>query len=120
MKQTIIKNKAGVSPVIGVILMVAITTAIACAVYIYVSGMIDITPHDNIIKSKIDINKSYEIDHITYSYIWRDHNIHRVKITLVDYINSSIITIDGFIFNTLTHQFGYDNNSELIKLKELE
>lgn len=33
-------DKAGVSAVIGVILMVAITVAIAATVYVYVSGMI--------------------------------------------------------------------------------
>lgn len=37
------KKKAGVSAVIGVILMVAITVAIAATVYVYVSGMLDET-----------------------------------------------------------------------------
>lgn len=36
----IIEKEAGVSAVIGVILMVAITVAIAATVYVYVSGMI--------------------------------------------------------------------------------
>ena len=35
-----IEKEAGVSAVIGVILMVAITVAIAATVYVYVSGMI--------------------------------------------------------------------------------
>jgi len=37
-------NEEGVSAVIGVILMVAITVAIAATVYVYVSGMIGGTP----------------------------------------------------------------------------
>lgn len=36
------KNKNGVSAVIGVILMVAITVAIAATVYVYVAGEISI------------------------------------------------------------------------------
>jgi uncharacterized protein (UPF0333 family) len=35
------KNKAGVSAVIGVVLMVSITVAIAATVYVYVSNMMD-------------------------------------------------------------------------------
>jgi len=34
-------NKNGVSAIIGVILMIAITVAIACTVYIYVANMFD-------------------------------------------------------------------------------
>lgn len=37
------KNEAGVSAVIGVIMMVAITVAIAAVVYVYVSGMVGST-----------------------------------------------------------------------------
>jgi len=39
-----IEEEAGVSAVIGVILMVAITVAIAATVYVYVSGMIGTGP----------------------------------------------------------------------------
>jgi len=39
-----IEKEAGVSAVIGVILMVAITVAIAATVYVYVSGMIGVAP----------------------------------------------------------------------------
>lgn len=34
-------NKKGISAVIGVLLMVAITVASACTVYVYVSGILD-------------------------------------------------------------------------------
>ena len=41
-----INEEEAVSAVIGVILMVAITVAIAATVYVYVSGMIGETPKD--------------------------------------------------------------------------
>jgi len=44
--KTIIKNKRAVSAVIGVILMVAITIAVAATVYYYVSGVIGETEPD--------------------------------------------------------------------------
>ena len=39
-----IKNKEAVSPVIGVILMVAITVVLAAVLYVWVSGMMGTTP----------------------------------------------------------------------------
>jgi flagellin-like protein len=59
-----IKEEKAVSAVIGVILMVAITVAIAATVYVYVSGMMgDSEPATpNIVFSKDDVNNRLRVD----------------------------------------------------------
>lgn len=116
-KTKLIKNKAGVSAVIGVILMVAITVAIACTVYVYIAGM-DFESDEDIIKSKIEVSQNYTIMDITFKDIWHVRHIDRVEIIIMDFDNASIVTIKGFLYNTNTNQLSYDNNSNLIKLKE--
>jgi len=65
------EEKAGVSAVIGVILMVAITVAISATVYVYASGMMSspgtITPalsfmksHDSLLLTKGDLTTSWK------------------------------------------------------------
>ena len=50
-------NKKGVSVTIGVILMIAITVAIASTVYVYVSGMIQ---HDSEISEEGNITQKWK------------------------------------------------------------
>jgi len=113
---TIIKNKVGVSAVIGVILMVAIVIAIASTVYVYIS---DFESNEDIIKSKIEVSQNYTVMDITFKDVWHVRYIDRVEIIIMDFDNASIITVKGFLYNYNTNQLSYDNNSELIKLKEI-
>lgn len=58
----VIKNDASVSAVIGVILMVAITVAIAGTVYVYVSGYVNNAPLDEDLIYKVGVPQGFYQD----------------------------------------------------------
>lgn len=77
-------NNKGVSEVIGVILMVAITVTIACVVYIFVSG--NITTDNEYLQVSGNVTKIVEI----YSNGDIDYNV------TFDYVDSYLINDDDF------------------------
>lgn len=110
-------NNKAVSEVIGVILMVAITVAIAATVYVYVSNTFQ--SDDTIVINQIDIAENYVVAVIYYDLV-DDTNFYIVEIMLVDTSTQNFTTIDGFLFDWETNILYYDGNSPLISLKEKE
>ena len=87
-----VKGEEAVSAVIGVILMVAITVAIAATVYVYVSGMISSnprsTPSASLSAEPVDTNCTLSIGTITSpSTNWTD-----VAWTLVNLTDAKEVT----------------------------
>ena len=73
-----IDDREAVSAVIGVILMVAITVAIAATVYVYVSGMIGTSPQSapNVQFVKDDVNNKLTVASAEPgNLVWGDLNI---------------------------------------------
>ena len=100
-----IKNKAGVSPIIAIILMVAITVVLAATIYVWVSGFggggskaisMSITQLD----SATDHNATFRVDSVSQGAKWDDLEI-RINNTAdsVDTSNSSVTNfpIEGVI-----------------------
>lgn len=76
-----IETKAGVSAVIGVILMVAITVAIAGTVYIYISQMISVPSND--LHTPLFIEVTYEEVNFTgilYGFYEDEYNVDPIFI----------------------------------------
>lgn len=113
-KKQELKNKAGASSVIGVIVMVAITCAIVYTTFIYISGF---EYNEDIIKSKIDIDENYTFIDMTFDYSVND--FYFVEIKLLDENNISTITVTGFLYNKSTEELLYNDSSDIIKLKEI-
>ena len=99
-------NEEAVSAVIGVILMVAITVAIAATVYVYVSGMMggqtETTPSITFTKDESD--NTLTVVHAEGSLSWTDVNISVTDGTNTDYItqSGSIDAGDSIDFDTAT------------------
>lgn len=108
------RKDKGVSAVMGVVLMVSITIAIAATVYVFVSDMTDNTSDDQIIKDQIIIHGDYEILDIQYTRSDIDY-YYDVVIVLTDQ-NNTIIKIDGFLFNFFHDELFYDKNNDIISL----
>lgn len=89
------KLNNGVSAIIGVILMTAITVAIAATVYVYVAGMIDSSPEGELIEitgifNAISENGSIRINDTWYYFHNFDENYivgllgHEITITYTE------------------------------------
>jgi flagellin-like protein len=101
-------DERAVSAVIGVILMVAITVAIAATVYVYVSGMVGgnakSTPTISLIPDSSDKNVTLTVGSVSSSgVLWAD-----TSYTLVDKTNST--QFQGSAWGTPGHQFGATAN----------
>ena len=91
-----VEEERAVSAVIGVILMVAITVAIAATVYVYVSGMIGGTPTTapNI---QFNIDESHDrliVSHTETGAAWEDLSI-RADAAVTVYINGEETAAGG-------------------------
>ncbi len=96
-------EEEAVSSVIGVILMVAITVAIAATVYVYVSGM---TGETTTKTSKLSMNL-YSQDDVTNTRIWLVSGIEGEKILNTSY-SAVLLNVSGGVdsatitFNEIT------------------
>ena len=93
-----IEKEAGVSAVIGVILMVAITVAIAATVYVYVSGMIggglQSTPNVSITVDYSDHNATISVGTPTANDIdWGDVDYTIVDLTTATELGDTNVTV---------------------------
>ena len=81
-------NKKGVSVVIGVILMIAITVAISSTVYVYVSGMIQ---HDSEILEEGNITYKWKGNYLSQViYYFELDNIKDVEVEKEIYFSYQI------------------------------
>ena len=87
-----VKNKAGVSPIIAIILMVAITVVLAATIYVWVSGFggggskaisMSITQLDS---AATDHNATFRVDSVSQGAKWDDL---KLQINNTD-VNSSV------------------------------
>lgn len=70
--KNILKSKEGISPVIGVILMVAITVILAAVIAIFVFSLGGSDP-------KIGVERTVTINDTTITYIKLDSNFYQIK-----------------------------------------
>ena len=101
------KNNKGVSAVIGVILMVAITIAIACTVYIYVDNVMHDGRHniynESIIQNKYVIDDAWKIK---YYFELENNNTKEVS----EYIYTLLDIGDTYIYYVgYGHENKYNN-----------
>jgi flagellin-like protein len=101
-----VEGEEAVSAVIGVILMVAITVAIAATVYVYVSGMIGGTTTST---STVAMNK-YSSDASAYKIIWMVSQIEGEPVQ-DDQYDWSLLDTDGKNATGATCTFE-DNNGD--------
>ena len=109
-------NKKGVSAVIGVILMVAITVVIAMTVYVYVSGMLD--ANKELCKDSYDnlkLNYGYNIYTHSSDFISGNENSYYVSYYIMQPNSTTSLWIHGFIYNANTDYLLYGGNSEYVK-----
>lgn len=90
-------NNKGVSAVIGVILMVAITVAIAGTVYVYVSNMIGSSTYEYIGTIDYLTEKEYNLLHTTDEYYFSLMNIDNSDYGLLLYAYDHNLTV-GFSY----------------------
>jgi len=110
----IIKNKKGVSAVIGVILMISITIAMVLTVYIYATGML-----------KNDVSDSYDNLKLKDGYIITNVDYERIGATYKYFVNYEIqhanascncpIYLNGFLYDKTTDELFYFGNSEYVE-----
>ena len=118
------KKDKGVSAVIGVILMVSITVAIAATVYVYVSNMLvdDTTIEDkleSIIFDKVIItNNSYKYNDIFIYEKIKYSDFYEVEFNLIIDDNNYNYLIQGIIINIDTGDIYFNDSSDLIKLRK--
>lgn len=95
-----INNKKGVSAIIGVILMVAITVVIAGTVYVYISGMMD-----------TDFKTSYVVEG-EFNYIYNTSDDMRVLIVghTAYNIDNPISDFDALVNGDNIRLFFYGNH----------
>jgi len=101
-----IEKEAGVSAVIGVILMVAITVAIAATVYVYVSGMMG-EPATNVPVITFQIDQSDDQIKLITSDLdisWDSLSIKSSEDVVIWINDDATITVDGYDLaaNTVT------------------
>jgi len=79
-----LKDKTGVSPIIAIILMVAITVVLAATIYVWVSGFggggskalsMSVTQLDSVDESATDHNATFRVDSVSQGAQWSDINI---------------------------------------------
>ena len=89
-----LKDKTGVSPIIAIILMVAITVVLAATIYVWVSGFggggskalsMSVTQLDSVDESATDHNATFRVDSVSQGAQWSDINIS------VRYSNGTVI-----------------------------
>ena len=109
-----IKNKAGVSPIIAIILMVAITVVLAATIYVWVSGMGKTGGATPNLSGAVDnINDKLTITAAESGMKWKD-----VRITYVadEEVNISVYYANGTIItqspatNTSAGQITFTND----------
>ena len=108
-------NKLGVSAIIGVILMVAMTVAIASAVFVYVSW--ELETEDNIINSYDNLvlkHGYYILDHSS-DYVASTNYIYFVSYKIAQVNASGEFWIYGFLYNTFNDELKYYGNSTFVK-----
>ncbi len=94
------RDKEGVSPVIAVILMVAITVVLAAVLYIMVSGMLggttEVTPH-----APLTFREDDNIDGVYYGTFDGSIRLDKLEISVLD-----ISVGDSVVFNLDEAQYG--------------
>ncbi len=91
-----VEEKEAVSAVIGVILMVAITVAIAATVYVYVSGMLGEGPSSTVTVSMVQSQSYVSVQKVDGSIDdYDDATTTFVNATGVDMGDGSYVDVDG-------------------------
>ena len=91
-----IKNKAGVSPIIAIILMVAITVVLAATIYVWVSGMgKGGTSAPSLSATADNVNHRLIISQADKGLKWSDVTISYTHTTGITALNISLFTTAG-------------------------
>ncbi len=114
------KNNEGMSEVIGVILMVAITVAIAATVYVYVSDMLETqadveTEIELLIRDKFIFTDGYQLFSINVNEL-NDNGLYSVDLKLLNG-DEPIRQIFDLLINIETDKFYFSEDTEFLELR---